>query len=145
MNEILAHYRKVLAGAAMPSPVEQLMGIRPVDIVSGQVSFELEATRDHANPQGTLHGGITSTLADMAMGVAFGTTLQPDESFTTIELKINFLKPVWNGTIRADAKILKKGKTVGLVDCRILDKDESLVAYATSTCMILRGDKAKGR
>ncbi len=145
MNELLERYRNVLEGAAVPSPVEQLLGIRPVDIVPGQVSFELEASRDHANPQGTLNGGITSTLADIAMGVAFGTALQPGESFTTIELKINFLKPVWNGTIRADAKILKKGKTVGLVDCSVLDKDESLVAYATSTCMILRGDKARGR
>ncbi|ASR49517.1 hypothetical protein B4V02_23935 [Paenibacillus kribbensis] len=58
----------------------------------------MEATQSHSNPQGTLNGGVTSTLADIAIGVAFGTTLQPEESFTTIELKINFLtrtKVLW--------------------------------------------------
>lgn len=54
--------------------------------------------------------GITGTHADNALGVSFGTTLQPEERFTTIELKINFLKPVWSGTIRADAKVMKKGQ-----------------------------------
>ncbi|WP_371860543.1 PaaI family thioesterase [Paenibacillus chibensis] len=62
---------------------------------------------------------MTSTIADNVMGVSFGTTLQPEERFTTIELKINFLKPVWSGTIRADAKVMKKGQTDGIVECSI--------------------------
>ncbi|MCM3337822.1 PaaI family thioesterase [Paenibacillus sp. MER TA 81-3] len=145
MNEPLERYRKAMTGEIQASPVEQLMGIKPVEIAPGQVIFEMEATQSHSNPQGTLNGGITSTLADIAMGVAFGTTLQLEESFTTIELKINFLKPIWNGKITADAKVMKKGNTVGLIDCSVYDENQVLVAYATSTCMILRGDKAKGR
>ncbi|HUC91266.1 MAG TPA: PaaI family thioesterase [Paenibacillus sp.] len=145
MNQLMEHYRKVLAGEKQPSPVEQLIGIRLVEIEAGRAIFDLEATRGHSNPQGTLNGGVTSTLADIAMGVAFGTTLQADESFTTIEMKINFFKPIWNEIIRADAKIMKKGQTVGFVDCSIFNEDQTLVAFATSTCMTLRGDKAKGR
>ncbi|MGG4108089.1 PaaI family thioesterase [Paenibacillus lautus] len=145
MNELLLRYQKAMTGEIQTSPVEQLLGIKPVSIDPGQVLFEMEATESHSNPQGTLNGGVTSTLADIAMGVAFGTALQPEESFTTIELKINFLKPVWRGTIRAEAKVMKKGKTVGFIDCSVFDENQSLVAFATSTCMILRGDKAKGR
>ncbi|RNB84866.1 PaaI family thioesterase [Brevibacillus fluminis] len=145
MNKLLMRYRKTITGGIQASPVEQLLGIKPITIDPGQVLFEMEATEIHSNPQGTLNGGITSTLADIAMGVAFGTTLLPEESFTTIELKINFLKPVWNGTIRAEAKVMKKGQTVGFIDCSVFDENQSLVAFATSTCMILRGVKAKGR
>lgn len=145
MNEFLLRYRKAMTGELQPSPVEQLMGISPVEIAPGQVIFELEANESHSNPQGTLNGGVTSTLADIAMGVAFGTTLQAGETFTTIELKINFLKPIWNGKIKAEAKVMKQGKTIGLVDCSVYDENQVLVAYATSTCMVLRGEKAKGR
>ncbi|WP_145947280.1 PaaI family thioesterase [Paenibacillus sp. Y412MC10] len=145
MNELLIRYRKTVTDGKEASPVEQLLGIKPVTIDPGQVLFEMETTESHSNPQGTLNGGITSTLADIAMGVAFGTTLQPEESFTTIELKINFLKPIWSGLIRAEAKVMKKGQTIGFIECSVFDEKQSLVAFATSTCMILRGDKAKGR
>ncbi|MEC0175103.1 PaaI family thioesterase [Paenibacillus favisporus] len=145
MNELLIRYRKTVTDGKEASPVEQLLGIKPVTIDPGQVLFEMETTESHSNPQGTLNGGITSTLADIAMGVAFGTTLQPEESFTTIELKINFLKPIWSGLIRAEAKVMKKEQIIGFIECSVFDEKQSLVAFATSTCMILRGDKAKGR
>jgi uncharacterized protein (TIGR00369 family) len=94
---------------------------------------------------GTLHGGILCDLSDAAMGVAFASTLAENETMTTIELKINFLKPVWNTKLRAVAKIIKKGSTIGLLECHVYDEKNSLVAHSTSTCMILRGDMAKGR
>jgi uncharacterized protein (TIGR00369 family) len=94
---------------------------------------------------GTLHGGILCDLADAAMGVAFASTLQRDESFTTLELKINFLRPVWNGFLKADASVVSRGRTVGLVECKVTDEKDRLIARATSTCMVLAGEAAKNR
>jgi uncharacterized protein (TIGR00369 family) len=94
---------------------------------------------------GTLHGGILCDLADAAMGVAFATTLQLDESFTTLELKINFLRPVWNGLLTAQADVISRGRTVGMVECKVTDEKGRLIARATSTCMVLAGQAAKNR
>ena len=99
----------------------------------------------HANPMGTLHGGILCDLADAAMGIAYASTLGEDESFTTLELKINFLKPVWKTTLRAEGRVVKRGKSVGLVECDVFDDGRSLVARASSTCLTLAGEMAKGR
>ena len=94
---------------------------------------------------GTIHGGILCDIADMAMGVAFVSTLGTNESFTTVELKINYLKPVWNEKITAKGEVIKRGNTIGLVKCDVFDEGGSLVAHALSTCMILRGEKSAGR
>lgn len=74
------------------------------------------------------------------MGVAYASTLKEGESFTTLELKINFLKPVWNARLRAEGRVVKRGKTVGLVECDVVDESGSLVARASSTCLTLSGD-----
>ncbi len=67
------------------------------------------------------------------------------ETFTTLELKINFLKPVWNARLRAVGRVVKRGQTVGLVECDIIDEQQQLVARASSTCLTLRGEQAQGR
>ena len=94
---------------------------------------------------GTLHGGILCDIADAAMALAYGTTLAEEESFTTLELKINFLKPVWKAKLAAEGRVVKRGRTIGLTECDITDQEGSLVARASSTCMSLRGDDAAGR
>jgi len=94
---------------------------------------------------GTLHGGVLCDIADAAMGIAYAANLAEGESFTTLELKIGFLKPVWKGHLTAEGKVLKQGRTTGLVECRITDEQGKLVAHATSTCMTLRGSSAEGR
>jgi uncharacterized protein (TIGR00369 family) len=94
---------------------------------------------------GTLHGGILCDIADAAMGVAFASDLADGETFTTLELKINFLKPVWTARLNAVARVVKRGKTVGLVECDVVDQTGSLVARASSTCLTLAGKKAEGR
>jgi uncharacterized protein (TIGR00369 family) len=111
----------------------------------GRATVEFEANERHANPMGTLHGGVLCDLADAAMGVAYRSTLAADESFTTLELKINFLRPIWNAKLRAQARVVRAGSTVGLVECDILDARERLVARASSTCLKLRGEVAEGR
>jgi uncharacterized protein (TIGR00369 family) len=94
---------------------------------------------------GTVHGGILCDLADAAMGVAFVTSLGEGESFTTLELKISFLRPVRTGVLRATGRIVSRGRTIGLVECDVIDDQGRLVARASCTCMALRGDMAAGR
>ncbi len=126
-------------------PIAKLIGFFPTEIKSGETTFELETKEVHFNPMGTVHGGVLSDLADAAMGLAYSTLLKENETFTTIELKINFLKPIWLTTLKAHAKVIKKGKTIGYIDCSIYDGDGAIVAMASSTCMTLTGENAKNR
>jgi uncharacterized protein (TIGR00369 family) len=129
----------------IPPPVADLIGIEVVERGEGETVFKLEAEERHSNPMGTIHGGILCDLADAAMGMAFFTTLEDGESFTTLELKINYLRPFWTGTLLAHGKVVSRGKTIGLTECRIVDDQARLIAHATSTCMALRGSMAQGR
>jgi uncharacterized protein (TIGR00369 family) len=112
---------------------------------NGESRFRMEAGERHHNPMGTVHGGILCTLADSAMGMAFASTLLPGETFATLELKMNFLRPVFAGELFADAKVVHRGRSVGMVECNVAAEDGKLVARAVSTCSVLRGDMAKGR
>ena len=84
--------------------------------------MKLEAGEQHANPMGTLHGGILCDLADAAMGMAFFSTCAEGESFTTLELKINFLRPFWTGTLLAHGWVVQRGRTVGMTECDVVDE-----------------------
>jgi len=125
--------------------VADLVGFRPTSIEVGQAVFELEAGPQHANPMGTLHGGVLCDVADAAMGVAYASTLAEGESFTTLELKINFLRPFRSGTLVATARMVKTGRTIGLAECDVTDSEGRLIARAMSTCMTLRGESGEGR
>ncbi|MGQ0535621.1 MAG: PaaI family thioesterase, partial [Methanobacteriota archaeon] len=118
---------------------------RLVAVKEGEAVFELDARPEHANPMGTLHGGILCDLADAAMGCAFATTLADGETFTTLELKINYLRPYWTGRLVGRGHVVRRGRTVGMVECDIVDPDGALVSRANSTCLVLRGDEARGR
>jgi len=126
-------------------PVALLIGFTVASIEPGKVVVELEADERHTNPMGTLHGGILCDIADAAMGIAHASLLQPGETFTTLELKINFLKPVWKSKLRAIGHVVKPGRTISLVECDVLDEQDKLVARASSTCMTLRDEQAKNR
>jgi uncharacterized protein (TIGR00369 family) len=137
--------RRMIAGEAPGAPVARLIGFVPKRIENGEAFFEMEVEARHANPMGTLHGGILCDLVDAAMGMAFASTLAEGESFTTLELKINFLKAVWKAKLTAKARVVKRGKTVGLVEADVTNEAGDLVARASSTCMVLRGKAAEGR
>ena len=142
---LLERVRGMIRGEVAPAPVAGLVGFRILEVEPGRAVFEMETGPQHANPMGTLHGGILCDLADAAMGIAYASALGEGESFTTLELKINFFKPVWNARLRAEARIVKRGKTVGMTECDVVDEKGSLVARASSTCMTLAGEMAKGR
>ena len=141
----LDHFRAIVAGEADPPPVAKLIGFAMTEIEPGRAVFEMDAGPQHVSPLGTLHGGVICDLVDAAMGTSHASLLDDGETFTTLELKINYLKPVWSGHLVAEGKVIKAGRTIGLVEGRVTDESGSLVAYATSTCMTLRGDAAKGR
>ena len=136
---------KIVAGEAPAPPIARLIGFRAVSAGEGRAVFEMDADERHWNPMGTLHGGILCDIADAAMGFAYATKLGEGETFTTIELKINYLRPVWKAHLRAAARIVKKGRKVGLVECDVTDEQGNLVARASCTCMTLTGEDARGR
>jgi uncharacterized protein (TIGR00369 family) len=142
---LLERVEAMIRGDAPNPPVANLVGFRILEVAPGRALFEMEAGPQHANPMGTMHGGILCDIADAAMGIAFASTLGEGESFTTLELKINFLKPVWKARLRAEGRLVKRGKTVGLVECDVVDESGSLVARASSTCLALSGAMASGR
>jgi uncharacterized protein (TIGR00369 family) len=125
--------------------IAELIGFRVEHISSGRAVASLQSGPQHANPMGTLHGGVLCDLADAAMGMAFVSTLRADESFTTMALSISFFHPVWQTRLRAEARVVNRGTNVGYLECDVIDQDERLVAKATSTCFVLRGEQAKAR
>jgi uncharacterized protein (TIGR00369 family) len=130
--------QRIVSGEVPGAPVGDLIGMRMVAAEKGRVTFELDAGPQHSSPPGTLHGGILCDLADGAMGCACLSLLAEGESFATVELKINFLQPVWSGRVTAVGEVVKAGRTLTVCACRITDEGGSLVGYATSTQMTLR-------
>jgi uncharacterized protein (TIGR00369 family) len=138
MATILELAKKILRGEAPPPPIGRLLGFVLKVIEPGRTVFEMEVDERLHNPMGTLHGGIYCDLADAAMGFAYAATLSEGESFTTVELKINFLRAVRQGKLTAEAKVVKAGSSLGFVECDVTDPAGKLVARASSTCMKLR-------
>src|SRR5271165_885007 len=141
----LRQLEQLVRGEIPAPPIARLVGFKIVQIELGRSVFEMQAGPQHANPMGTLHGGVLCDVADAAMGMAFASTLADGESFTTIELKINFFRPVWEAQLKAEGKVVRRGSKIGYVECEVTDESARLVAKAASTCMVLAGDHAKGR
>lgn len=135
---MINHFQEIIDGVRTGPPIAYLIGFRPIEVSEGYAVFVLETEEKHTNPMGTVHGGILCEIADSAMGTAYMTLLKEGESITTVELKINFLKPVWKTCLLAKAKVVKKGKSIGFVECDIFDGNKSLVAKASCTCMTLK-------
>ena len=133
---------KVLASKP---PIAELIGFEVEEIRDGRAVGLLQSGPQHANPMGTLHGGVLCDLADAAMGMAFASTLAPGESFTTMALSINFFRPVWQTRLRAEARVVNRGKNIGYVECEVTDQNGKQVAKANSTCFVLRGEHANAR
>ena len=143
MTTMFEQGQKIMPGERTPPPIARLLGFTMKSVEPGHAVFEMEADDRHHNPMGTLHG-VYCDLADAAMGYAYATTLGEGETFTTIELKINFLRAVRKATLTAEAKVVKVGSTVGYVDCDIKDQTGRLVARAASTCMKRNRDSQTG-
>ena len=147
MSDSVVPGKSMLAHGAMQvrPPVSELIGFEVSEADKGRTVVVLQADTKHFNPMGTVHGGILCDIADAAMGIAFASTLSPGESFTTVELKINFLRPVRQARLHAEGRVVQRGRTIGYVECDITDENGRLIAKSNSTCLVLRGEQAAGR
>src|SRR5262249_36582005 len=142
MSAPLDDLRQLADGTRPPPPITALIGFTLSAVSPGKAVVELAAGRQHANPMGALHEGVLCDIADAAMGIAYASMLGDGETFATVELKVNFLK---TAKPRATGRIVKRGQTLGFLECDITDEHQSLVARASSTCMTLHGEPAHGR
>lgn len=127
--------------SGVPSPAYfQLLGMRCTGVSNGSASFEMPATADHYNPNGVVHGGAISSLADSAMGFAVFSTCGPGETFTTAELHLNFVRAVTaaSGVLRASGRVLHRGQQMAVAEAEVVDQQNQLVARASSTNFILQ-------
>ena len=132
--------RAIASGELPAPPVAQLLGFGIARVDEGNVVFSMDPIEAHQNPLGTVHGGIVSTLLDSAMGCAVHTTLPAGGMYTTLELKVNFLRPSFAGgeTLLAEGTVLHRGSTAVLAEATITGATSGKkIAHATSTCLIL--------
>jgi uncharacterized protein (TIGR00369 family) len=151
----LDYLRRLLSGTISPTdkspfkfpfPIMKTLGFRLVEVDEATASMEMEVkTELHSNPMGTIHGGVLCDIADAAIGTAHLTTVADGESFTSIDLQINFFRPVWNERLKAVARPVHRGRTISRYVCDITRADGKLVAQVTSTMMTLRDEAAQGR
>jgi uncharacterized protein (TIGR00369 family) len=138
----LEFMRGFLAGDLPPPPFMQLLGIRIVSVEPSSVVFEFDPAEYMYSPLGNVHGGIVTVLLDSAMGCSFHTTLPAGTGYTTVELKVNFVKQVTagSGTLRAEGHVIHPGSRVATSEARLLDSQRRLYAHATSTLIVLHPD-----
>ena len=145
MARMVDGMERMLRGEIAPPAAATKIGMRLQSFGNGEAVVVLDADASHANPMGTVQGGILAAIADAAMGWAYMTTLGEGESYTTLEIKMNFLRPVRAGRLEARARVRSAGRTVGLIECDVLGDGGKSAGYAVSTCMVLRGEAAAGR
>lgn len=136
----LERMRQVIAGRIPAPPIARLMNIRLVEADEGLAVFEGVPEEYHYNPIGMVHGGFAATVLDSAMGCAVHTTLPAGVGYTTLELKLNFLKPLKSttGLVRGIGTVIHAGRSTALAEGRLVSADGTLFAHATTTCLIFR-------
>jgi uncharacterized protein (TIGR00369 family) len=119
-------------------PISQLMDFAVTELGPGRAVFVGRPGRQHYNPSGTVHGGFAATLLDSAMGCAVHTQVPKGQGFTTLEIKVNYVRPMFEGVgeVRCEAAVINMGKTVATADGKLLDAKGRLIAHGTTTCLI---------
>ena len=126
------------AAGRMEPPVAQLVGFHVTAGGAGTATVELEAGPRHHNPMGIVHGGVLCDIADAAMGVALASVLAEGESFATVSLAANYLRPVVESKLVASARVIHRGRTIAHLECDVTDEKGRLVSRFTSTCAVTR-------
>jgi uncharacterized protein (TIGR00369 family) len=126
------------------APMHALMNMRLIEAEDGLVTFTAVPEERHYNPQGTVHGAFTMAILDSAMGLAVLTKLPTGVGHTTVEIKLNFARPMSSriGEVRGEGRVIHCGRSIGLAEGRLLGPDGKLIAHATTTCMILHPARA---
>ena len=132
--------RAIAAGELPGAPIAELLGFEPVEAEEGRVVFAAVPGRRHYNPIGTVHGGLAATLLDSAMGCAVHSTLPSGVGYTTLELKVNFTRPITSdtGRILCEGELVHRGGRVATAEGRVVaEATGKLLAHGTTTCLIL--------
>lgn len=136
-------YLRSMARKELPAPpIASLMEFEAVEVEEGRVVFAVEPAEYHYNPIGAVHGGLVCTLADSAMGCAVHTELPAGTGYTTLELKVNFLRQITTrtGRVLCEGKTIHVGGRIATAEARLTDEAGKLYGHATTTCMIFRED-----
>ncbi len=133
--------RKIAPGWGKPPPIMKTLGMELIEAGDGKASMKIRVGERFHNPMGTVHGGVMTDLADATMGIAVMTTLAEGESFTTLELKMNFIRPVIEDELTSTAKVVHRGKTIALVESVLRNRAGKEVARGLATQMILHNSR----
>ena len=136
----LAFLQGLLDGDYPPPPFSRATGIYLREVAEGRVIFAGMPSAEFLNPIGTVHGGWTSAILDSAMACAVHTTLKAGEGYTTVEMKINFVRPILPdlGEITCEGVLIHRGGTIATSEGRLRDGKGRLLAHGSETCMILQ-------
>ena len=132
--------QKIVAGELPQPPLASLMDFQIVELAEGRAVFAVDPAEYHYNPIGVVHGGLAATLLDSAMGCAVHSMLPAGTGYTTLELKVNFIRAMTaeTGRVRAEGKLIHLGARTATAEGRVLDESGKLYAHATTTCLILK-------
>jgi uncharacterized protein (TIGR00369 family) len=136
--DALPMFREMLAGRLPAPPIARTLGFTMSEVEHGRVAFEYEPVADHFNPLGSIHGGIAATLLDSVMGCAIHSTLKAGNGFTTLEIKVNYVRAMTpkTGLVKAEGKIINVGSRIATAEGRVVDGAGKLLAHGTTTCLI---------
>jgi uncharacterized protein (TIGR00369 family) len=134
----LEFLQRLMDGSLPAPPFAALLGFRPIEVESGRVTFVATPNGNVYNPIGSVHGGYAATLLDSCMGCAVQSKLKAGEGYTTVELKVNFVRQISaeTGEVRAEGKIIHVGKQIAYAEGRLTDSRGRLLAHATTTCLV---------
>ena len=133
-------YASVPDSTSPRPPIAALMNFELVELSEGYAVFAVEPAEYHYNPIGVVHGGLAATLLDSAMGCAVHSTLPAGAGYTTLEIKVNFVRAMTaeTGRVRCEAKLIHLGGKTATAEGRIVDDSGKLYAHGTTTCLIVR-------
>lgn len=136
----LQFLQTMVAGELPPPPLLGLLGIRAVEVSEGRMVFAVEPAESHYNPIGSVHGGLAATLLDSAMGCAVHSMLPAGTAYTTLEIKVNYLRPLTRetGVVTCEGKVIHLGGRIATAEARITDAAGKLYAHGTTTCIVVR-------
>jgi uncharacterized protein (TIGR00369 family) len=131
-------FEAIFAGELPAPPIGETMDFIPIHMEAGVAVFQGKPMQRHYNPLGTVHGGWYCTLLDSAVGCAVHTTLPAGKGYTTLEIKVNMLRPLTDAVplVRAEGKVIHVGKQIATAEGRIVGPDGKVYAHATTTCLI---------
>jgi len=136
----LEYMRKMMTGELPPSGMVQLLGLKLVEVSEGRAVFTVQPDERHYNGLGIAHGGLAAALLDSALGCAINAMMPAGKVFTTLEMKINYVRPITRerGVVRCEANVIHAGGRVATAEGRITDEDGKLYAHGTATCILFR-------